>query len=104
MYAKTKGKTLSKDYYDKKNKESTKPPFTQTIELLELLAKENCVKNYLQLIKLAWNNIQKEINRYWDSFSDEIYLNEDQQGISEDARLQIMAYLIVKSGKAPFIY
>ena len=53
---------------------------------------------------LAWSNIGREVTQYWHMNRSEIELNEDTLALSEDARLSIMAYLIIQSGKPSHIF
>lgn len=76
--------------------------FQQSINLLSLLTKQNDLKNLVQLLKLSWSNIQREVNSYWKD--KEVKLTEQKLVLSEDARLAIMAYLVIKSGKAEDIF
>ena len=80
----------------------TDAPFAQTVKLLSLLAEENSIHNYLMLIKLAWANIQREVNKYWGKQT--IKLAQEKLFLSEDSRLTLMAYLIVQTKKADQIY
>lgn len=103
QYAAKKGIQLSDKYYQTRKSFGDKP-YSQTLNLLNLLSETNVAKNYIQLVMMVWSNIGKEVNRYWSEVRDEINLDEDALALSEDARLAIMAYLIVQSGNASSIY
>jgi hypothetical protein len=50
------------------------------------------------LIKLAWANTQREVNKYW-SFQ-EVEMTAAQLKMGEDAKIQVLAYNIVNSRAA----
>ena len=95
-YAEENDIKLKQDIYIENN------AYYQTQKLINLICSKNDLKNYMLLIKLAWANTQREVNKYW-SFQ-EVEMTAAQLKMGEDAKIQVLAYNIVNSRAASQLY